>query len=109
LNDLPQELVDQVKDANRLDMELYDYAKELLFDRFDRRQVMLMKLDQKYSPKIHDVRDEEEAFDAEDGDDDDDDDEKTSKKSMTGSGHLRTNKLLRALNRSEMDALTRSN
>ena len=108
LNDLPQELVDQVKEANRLDMELYEYAKELLFDR---SQVMTKKSDQKEFPKDKKefpVVAEDEGFDAEDADEDDDDDDKSPKKPST-SGHLRTNKLFRAPNLSRMDALTLSN
>ena len=108
LNDLPQELVDQVKEANRLDMELYEYAKELLFDRFHRRQAMKQQINRRDPVKNTPVTDDgEEGFDIEEGDEDDDDDDKVRKKNRAA--HLLTNKLLRALNLSAIESLILSN
>jgi hypothetical protein len=36
IDGLSQETIDEIKQVNHLDMKLYEYAKELLFDRFDR-------------------------------------------------------------------------
>jgi heparan sulfate 6-O-sulfotransferase HS6ST1 len=36
--ELPDELVELIREANRLDIELYDYAKSLLFDRFNQME-----------------------------------------------------------------------
>jgi heparan sulfate 6-O-sulfotransferase HS6ST1 len=44
LSDVSEETIEAIKKANSLDVQLYEYAKQLLFDRFDR-------LERKY-PKI---------------------------------------------------------
>lgn len=36
--ELPDELVELIREANKLDIELYDYAKSLLFDRFNQME-----------------------------------------------------------------------
>ena len=36
--DLPDELVELIREGNKLDIELYDYAKSLLFDRFNQME-----------------------------------------------------------------------